>query len=220
MKHTCRAAGCTSPTASGYSKYCVTHKARSRRHGSPDQTGISKTALRPFIRRVSARIASNPENPAWTILEQRWQALIDASRGHVEAWLAGRPGSRIERTVAYEISKLHEEGKDVLRTTAAMFLMREEEPYRFVSDDAFLVQLSRRARGLSNMNFGESYDHTRDRIKRHYRDITPKAAILLGRTLAITLGAAGLHIARLEKSERDRMAAEKAALHNALSKLA
>jgi len=184
--------------------------------------GITKAALQPYLRRVSNRIAANESNPAWGILDQRWQSLVSASRAAVEAWLAGRPGSRIERAVAYEITKLSDDdkGKEVLITTAAMIIMREEEPARFVSDEAFWVQLSRRVRALTYMNVGESYDHTTKRMKRHYRDLTPKAAVLFGRTLAATLGLAGLHIARIEKVIAERRDAERSALHNALSDLA
>lgn len=79
---------------------------------------------------------------------------------------------------------------------------------------------ARRVRALTYMNVGESYDHTTKRMKRHYRDLTPKAAVLFGRTLATTLGVAGLHIARIEKVIAERRDAERSALHNALSDLA
>ena len=67
------------------------------------------------------------------------------------------------------------------------------------------------------LHVGERWDHARQRVKRHYRELSPKAALFLGHWLAKTLGVGGL--ARIEQAERDRKASESRELHDALSKL-
>ena len=69
--------------------------------------------------------------------------------------------------------------------------MQEMEPARFRSDKAFWLQLARRVRGLTDMNYGEGWDNTRQRVRRSYRELTPRASLLLGQWLAETLGVAG-----------------------------
>ena len=91
-------------------------------------------------------------------------------------------------------------------------MMLTIEPRTFRSDEAFWIQLARRV-----LHVGERWDHARQRVKRHYRELSPKAALFLGHWLATTLGVGGL--ARIEQAERDRKASESRELHDALSKL-
>ena len=58
--------------------------------------------------------------------------------------------------------------------------MWELEPRRFRSDQAFWVQLARRVRGLTDVNFGERWDNARGKVRRCYRELTPRANITLG----------------------------------------
>jgi hypothetical protein len=124
-------------------------------------------------------------------------------------------------TAAREVVKLGEEVKprEVVEVTCAVVVMWVIEPRRFRSDDAFWVQLARRVRGLTDVNFGERWDNVRGKVRRCYRELTPRASITLGRWLAETLGAGGQHIARLQQAEWDRKAKEAAELREALAKL-
>ena len=60
-------------------------------------------------------------------------------------------------------------------TTSAVW---ELEPRRFRSDQAFWVQLARRARGLTDVNFGERWDNVRGKVQRCYRELTPRGRYL------------------------------------------
>jgi hypothetical protein len=133
----------------------------------------------------------------------------------------GRPGSRIERLAAQEIIKLGKtlEARAVVEMTMAMVMMREMNPRYFQSDRAFWVQLGRRVRGLTDLNYGERYVHATGKVRRCYRELSPKAGTVLGRWLAETLGVGGLHLARLEQADQKKQLAERRDLHDALSKL-
>jgi hypothetical protein len=221
LNHRCRVSGCGAPAASRFAAYCANHRNRNRRHGAPNQDAITKAQLKHHLRRVKARIAKNAHSPAWWQLEERWRALIDHSKGIMAGYYSGRAGVGYERRAAEEVIKLGNdvEPRQVLETVAAMVMMQEFEPRRFRSDRAFWIQLARRLRALTDMNFGERYNHQTRKVRRCYREFSPRAAEVLGRWLAQTLGTAGLHLARLEQAEHDKKAKERQELGEALAKL-
>ncbi len=221
MRRTCRVPSCTRPAASSFAAFCGPHRTALRRHGAPDQKAITKARLEPYLRIVRARIARNAENVAWITLDERWRALVDHAHGVLATFASGKPGIRFEKLAAQEIVKLagEVEPRAVVEVTAAMVVMLEFEPRVFRSDDAFWLQLSRRVRSLTDLHFGESWDNQRQRVRRHYREVSPKAAITMGRWLAETLGIGGKHIARVELAEQSHKASEREGLHEALRKL-
>ena len=221
MNRNCRVSGCCSPAASNFAAYCHHHRANARRHGAVDQRAVSLASVRPYLLLVSARIRKNPHNTAWTTLDARWRALVDAATGIVASHEAGRPGSRFEVSAAYEVVKLGREvePRSVVEMTAAVVMMRELSPSLFKSDDAFWMQLCRRVRALADLNFGERYVHATGKVKRCYRDLTPRSALIMGRWLAETLGIAGVHMARLERASAGREASASQRLHNDLAEL-
>jgi hypothetical protein len=217
----CRAPGCSSPAASSFAAYCSPHKANLRRHGAVDQKAITKTHLKPYLKLVRERISKNPDSPAWVTLDSRWRALVDHAQGLLAQFSRGRAMSRFEITAAREVVKLAAEVKprEVVEVTCAVVVMWELEPRRFRSDEAFWVQLARRVRGLTDVNFGERWDNVRGKVRRCYRELTPRATIMLGKWLAETLGVGGQHIARLQQADWHWKAKEAAELREALSKL-
>jgi hypothetical protein len=148
-------------------------------------------------------------------------ALVDHAEGILADYAKGRAGSKFERRAAYEIAKLAEEVKprEVVEVTAAMVMILELEPRQFRSDRAFWIQLARRVRGITDVNFGERWDNLRGRVRRCYREVTPRASEILGRWLAETLGVGGQHIARVQKTEWEKKANETRELREALAKL-
>jgi hypothetical protein len=128
---------------------------------------------------------------------------------------------RWERLAAQEVVKLAQEVKprEVVEVVSAMVVLWTMEPRRFGSDRAFWVQLARRVRSLADLHIGERWDNKRQRVRRCYREMTPRAAVIMGQWLAATLGVGGQHIARVEEAERDKKARESRELHEALSKL-
>lgn len=207
--------------AAGHSTLCERHKRTQRRHGHPEQLGITVHDLKPYRMRVAARQAKNPNNPAWSLLQQRWQTLVDSSmetttayqRGAVSIGYIVKAAEQVQRVAAAVSAGV------VLETTLAMYLLREERPARFQSDRAFAFELARRVRGLTDCNAGTYWDAKTGKAKRVYRDLTPKVMEHLAAQLAATFGGAGVFIAGLERTEADKARADQQDLCKALEAL-
>jgi hypothetical protein len=195
MYRICRAPGCRERAASRFAAYCPAHRTALRRHGAPDQKAIANAELRPYLRLVKARMAKNPDHIAWVLLDERWRALVDHAEGTLADYAKGRAGSRFERAAADQIVKLAADvaPRDIVVVTGAMVMMQELAPRAFRSDRAFWVQLARRVRALTDRHIGERWDNARGRVRRCYRELSPRAAVILGRRLAETLGVGGIH---------------------------
>lgn len=213
----CSVPYCDTRAASDYSPHCRRHKSVLRRHGAPDQRGIAKAELAPYLARIEARIAKNPDSEAWPLMEATWATIAAAAN----ATASRRVGNRYERSAANMIAAvaLDCSPSEVFRTVLAVVLLWHEWPRRFASDEALRVQIARRVRALSQRHVGLRYDHRRGQQVRVYREMTPKAASIMGRKLMIAFGGIGLHLAQLD--ERDRKAAQQAKqrLATALSEL-
>lgn len=221
MTRQCRVPGCGAVAASRYSHYCHNHKARLRRHGAVNQEGITSADLTPYLARVKARIEKNRESPAWGQLGGRWLTLVDHARSLIVQLGSGKAGSIYERKAAYEVVKIADAAKprEVVEVVLAMFIMQEQEPRRFRSDAAFRFQLVRRTRALADVNVGLSYDYKSDKVRRVYRELPPKVAVIIGQWLAEALGVAGVHLARLEREDEERQRKGRLELHKALEEL-
>lgn len=212
----CTVPRCTSPTASQFSPHCARHKSAVRRHGGPEQRGITKSDLAPYIARVEARMARNPDSELWSLMESLWLSIV----AEAEALTTRRIGNRYDRSAAHEIVGIATDcpPMTVIKTVLAVVLFWQDRPLRFTSDNALRVQIARRVRALSQRHVGLRYDHRTGQKVRVYREITPKAASILGRKLMTTFGPIGLQLAALD--ERDRKAAQDskarltAAIHN------
>lgn len=217
---TCRDPGCTRP-ASGYSTHCIHHKTRARRHGHPQQEGIRKSELEPHLKTVRRRMQKNPEARVWRKIEERWAALVDACRAEIASAERGVPYQADAMRASRELIKVAESTapQEVVFTVMAMFLLAEDDPRRFRSDNAFWVQLSRRVRHLTDMNVGAYWDQTSGKCKRVYRDLPPKVSLICGKLLAEAIGPAGLYLAGLEKREAEAKRQEQAELYEALEDL-
>lgn len=214
---TCSVANCTNTTASAYSPHCKRHKSTLRRHGAPDQRGVSKAELAPYIAIIATRIAKNPDSEAWPLLEAAWSAIVSDAQIEINR----RIGNRYQRRAADELVAiaLDSPPQKVVTTVLAMIAMWADRPRRFASDDALRVQLARRLRALSQRHVGLRYAHRTGRQVRVYRELAPKAAIIMGQKMMTAFGGIGLQLAALE--ERDRNAAQQAKqrLATAINKL-
>lgn len=209
-----------SESASGYSKFCERHKRNQRRHGDPEQSGVTSLELKSYISRVDKRILKNANNETWGLLTQRWQSLLDTASEKRLSYSNGKPTNKTEITAFNEIEKLKDiDPVSIIKTYIAMYLLMSEHPRRFKSDNAFLFQLARRIRGLTDTNAGQYWDNVNKRTKRVYRDISPRILKLLGSYLVETFGAAGLVVARLEADEINKLQEQKANLEEALRSL-
>lgn len=220
MSKQCSVRQCSS-TATGYGNLCERHKAIRRRHGHPEQSGVTVQELMPYRKRVKHRMDKNKGNFAWSILAQRWGMIIDAAKATEAEALSGKPFFSYEREANGELIKLANEVpvEVLVETVLALFLMQEDQPHRFKSDAAFDAQLARRARALTDSNAGTYWDDKRKRIKRVYRDITPRTLAVMAQHLKAAFGVAGLYVARLEQQEQEQANSERLALIKALENL-
>jgi len=202
----CAVPNCGNPAASDYSPHCKRHKSTLRRHGAPDQRGITKAELAPYTARIEARIAKNPDSEAWPLMEATWATIV----AEAKTTASHRIGNRYQRSAANEIAAIALDCApgEVIVTVLGMVLFWHERPLRFASDEALRVQIARRVRALSQRHVGLRYDHRTGQQVRVYREMTPKAAALVGRRLMTAFGGVGLQLAALD--ERDRKAAQEA----------
>lgn len=220
MSKKCRASQC-SATAVGFGTLCDRHKSIQRRHGHPDQTGITVQELAPYRQRVRVRMEKNAASDAWNILRQRWEVMLEGAKESEAAYRSGTPQIAHERQALNEFAKVgsHVPVATVIETVLALYMMQGEQPRRFKSDVAFDAQLARRVRGLTDSNAGSYWDDKAKRTKRVYKDIPPRTLAALARLLKETFGVAGLYVARLEQQEANQQNSEKAALATALEGL-
>lgn len=213
----CRVSGCTA-NAHGHGKFCNGHTSSYRRHGAPNQKGISTVELRPYLKMVDQRIAKNHESPLWAALDGRWQDLTVAAREIVER---SQAMVRWQREAARAVVKLAEdaEPRDIVRTVLAMYVMEGSERRRFVDDRAFQFQLVRRVRLLSEVNVGKHHNHATGKTKRVYRDLAPRIVVCLAKWLVEFFGSAGVWMAKLEKDQNEAQQREREDFKTALAGL-
>jgi hypothetical protein len=188
------------------------------------QVAITKTDLNGYLKRVRRRIEKNPDSAAWGQLESRWTAVVEHAKGVVASFQSGKAGARYARKAAEEVLKVAEAAtpRDVIETVLAIFVMQELDPRRFRSDPGFRFQLVRRVRALADVNAGQRWDQKADKVRRVYRELTPRAVATIGQWLADALGGAGVQLGRLEardieKGQQERQ--ERQALWGALEEL-
>jgi hypothetical protein len=216
VNRTCRAPGC-SGEAGRYGRFCATHKARSRRHGEPEQRGVTVAELAPYLRRIRGRIARNADSPVWAICDARWEMVVENAEATLRQFNGGASGFRCERLAAQQVVKVAAEvaPRDVVTTTAALYLLQADHPHRFLSDKAFWFQLGRRVRGLASGNV-RSWAQPDGSIRKAYVELSPRAAECFAHWTAKALGPIGLHLARLEQQERDAVDQQRQELADAL----
>lgn len=199
--------------------YCPAHKSALRRHGHPEQDAITKAELKPYVAQVRRRVASNAENATWGHCEARWRDIVDLARGIIAEAECGRAGNRHERSAAAEVVRLGAaiEAAEIMETVFALYLLQEAEPCRFRSDDAFLTQLVRRLRGLVEANAEVWTNKVTGQTKRAYRELAPRAAMIMARWVVSALG--GVHLARLEARDKAEQQASRQELAEAMRDL-
>jgi hypothetical protein len=220
MRRACSIHRCGKQT-SGFSNNCELHKRTLRRHGHPEQTGVTLAELQPYRERVAARRAKNPGNPTWALLERRWEALTAHAAARLDESAMGLPASAYERQAAEQLRTLRDAvpGVTLIEVALAMFALGEHRPARFKSDKAFGFQLARRVRGLAEVNAGSYWNAKEGRMKRTYRDVPPRVLESMAESLKLAFGVAGMRLAELDKKDAEGLQAERQKLHDALGEL-
>jgi hypothetical protein len=187
----------------------------------PNPNGGQRAQLKPHLAAIRARIKKNENSPAWSQLEGRWLTVVDHARSIIAAYHSGKAGSAQERRAANEVLKVAEAARprQVIEVVLAMYVTEGQDPRRFRSDTAYRFPLVRRTRALADVNAGLRYDHRSDKVRRVYRELTPKAVRIIGQWLADAIGGAGVHLANLEREDHDRRTREQVQLHEALAAL-
>jgi hypothetical protein len=213
---TCHVAGCSRSTTR-FGRYCITHKSRWRRHGGVDQKAVTKLELAPYERIALGWFQRNAESAAWAQAESNWLRVVDHAKDELSSPGAGL---RWEHRAAKEILTLVSAvpPRAVMTTVIAMFMLQADQPRRFVSDAAFRVQLTRRVRGLAEVNAGEWMDEN-GRRKLAYKELPPKAAISFAEWTIAGLGGVAVYIANAERRKREEKEAQQRALSEALEEL-
>lgn len=212
MERFCTVRGCDRPVKGrAYGRRCNAHRHRARRHGHPEQLGITRKELKPFEGRVEGLIAKNPEARGWAALDQRWEAILQHAAG-IMAAARSKPYRRNERRAAEEVLKIAQgaNGRAVWVRVAALYALQEEFPHRFLSDRAFLYEMVRTVRRLSAVSVSQYHNATTGRTKLVYRDPPPQAVEFIAAWLREAFGFASLHLAREWREKRERSAREKA----------
>ena len=220
MSRPCAVVRCIE-SAAGFSIHCELHKRHLRRHGHPEQKGVTVAELQPFLERVAARRTKNPSNPAWSLLERRWDALTAHAAGTLEAHSSGVASMTYERQTAQNLVTLRDstQATTVIDVSLAMFAFNEQRPSRFKSDKGFSFQLARRVRALADVNTGSTWSAKDGRMKRTYRDVPPRVLDCLAASLTAAFGVAGLRLAELELKEAAGQQAEQLQLRDALKEM-
>ena len=126
------------------------------------------------------------------------------------------------RMAAVEIVRVADEAtpEDAWREAVALHMLKEDRPALFVSDRAYLVQLSLRVRKLAASNRAAFGDPSRGPRKRALRDPNADAAAVMGAMLRDTFEVAGAYFDQQERVEEERRTAERKAFHEAMREVA
>lgn len=218
---TCRLPGCGRRTTT-YGVYCTSCNATNRRHGDPQQRGITKADLKYYLEITRARIEKNGDNPAWKQLEGNWNAAVRDAQAYIRSYQSGRPVHSVYRRACEDLVRVAEdvEPMKVIETAIAMFVMYDQEPRKFRSDEAFWFQLARRVRGLTERNIGASWNHETQKMKLYYRDVPPNVTRCFAEMVKESVGIGGIYVAKLEGQEAEAKQKKKNDLHESLRALA
>lgn len=185
------------------------------------QVGVTSHELRPYVALVEARKAKNPHSEAWSILLNRWEVVIDSASTALQQYSKGQPSNRITVVSAHHLSNVakHSTPWEIIKTVLAMYILQDQQPNRFRSDEAFDFQLVRRVLRLAPTNAGSYWDNLENRTKKVYKDVAPRVIRALSAPLKEAFGAAGLTLAFKEREEAQRAADERQRLAHALGSL-
>ena len=174
----CRVAGCTRPIKGSRSTKCEKHAKAERRHGDPQQIGIKKQTLQPFIKQVAAMIKKDKTGKIEAGLARLKNMMEDEATGYLNEQ---RAKYRYRRIAVQELLTIAKgvTAVDIGCTVGAMYLLQEHDPRAFKSDRAFWFQLARNVRRLSPMGVGSYYNHDTRRTTTVYRDIPPKVTEIM-----------------------------------------
>src|SRR6267378_2838148 len=158
----------------GYGGWCERCRQRWRARGAVDQVPIRKPEVEKYVKRIQRLLKGGNLDKIETFLREQHSLLIECVMT-----LGAMPGifgtERRQRTVNEMLRVL--KAVDAVRsglTVAALFLMRDQQSYRFVSDQAFRFQLVRLWRSNTRLSFGSYYNEKTDKAVSTYKPLPPR----------------------------------------------
>jgi hypothetical protein len=214
MIHFCIVPHCDQPTT-GRSNKCNAHKLALRRHGHPLQAGIKVTEYSPYRDTIRRLWQANEASTLWEVMQARWGRSLSHAQGILGLRDRGVTFNRHQAKAADELVRLDRNVpfEDLACTALALYVYAADHPLRFRSDDALRFQLVRKVRALDDLAVYTTWNHKRRAMHRVYRDMPPRAVMLLAGYLEGTFGEAGMLLRdhaksrpRLEVTEARMMA--------------
>jgi hypothetical protein len=219
--HYCRTPGCGRPTKrlSGRCSKCESAK---RLNGDYKQLAVTKKALHGHLQlALACRKRTADRADEWAALDGLWDKLVEHAREIMHERHAGKAMYRPSAQAAEEIIKLSEGGvqaQDVVNVSLAVSSAYWNDTL-IRTDESFLFQWVRQVRKLGTMSLGQRWDNRQQRTRHVYRAMPPAAVREMAMMLKGAFGLAGVAFARSEKARKERVAADKAKLKDALGKL-
>jgi hypothetical protein len=160
---------------------------------------IRKPEVEKYSKRIQRLLKGGNLDKIETFLREQHALLTDCvtTLGEMKGiWGA----QRRERTVNEMLRVL--KAVDAVRsglTVAALFLMRDQESYRFVSDQAFRFQLVRLWRSNTRLSFGSYYNEKTDKTVAVYKPLPPRVIEVIASLLIEAYSRFAAHVIQADK---------------------
>jgi hypothetical protein len=221
MAKPCAVVGCRR-AATRYSPHCEHHRTHARRHGHAEQLPLRAHEIEEHRAAVRAFMARHPKEEGWAIIGRRWKAVLAEAQGEIDARESGHATARHHYESAKALQRLagRVEYETLLETALALLLHLEANPGRYRSDDAFRFQFARIMRRLAPITAtGTAWDEARGRVRKTYRDWSPRLIRSFANRLLDAFGAAGIGLARRLKAAEARRQEEARRLADSLDRM-
>ncbi len=189
------------------SRWCERCRRLVRKWGDPRQPVLLIKTVRPLIHEVQDVIKRDATGKLEAVATQLCLNLRDHVEEVVTDLDRGRPIPNWTARAARVLLEILTEKSPVecASAAAALFLLREREPRRFVSDDGWrhtFVRTWRKA--LSKTAFGSYWDHRRQRALPMYRELPLHVVQNMAALLLTTFAPLGSRIVLLDQRRGKR----------------
>jgi hypothetical protein len=203
------------------SPYCEKCRTRRRRQGDVLQKPILKRHLKPYIREVEQALKKGNLSKIETALTEIHALLLD----HMNTILSTESKTGwinvYEMRAAEELARVFTDVSpwECGVVMAAMFVLREREPRRFVSDNGFIWQCVRAFRSRASLAYGSYWSEKRNKAVKAYRDLPSRVVAQCGSFLIEGYSNFGAYTVRAVRRQFVRPQQVRAALAEGFAEL-
>jgi len=222
----CLAPDCTARArairpASKNGRYCEKHRQVLRRQGDPRQCPILVRDLKPHLKAVRRIVAKDSSAKIETVLTALHQTMLDYVGEIVSDAESGQWVFRWTARSAREMRRvlLSVKPVDVGVRMASMFLLREYQPYLFVSQAGFLHQLAKTFLRLVDSSWGSYWHVKAGRVKKVYKLLPTRCMAEIGATLNEAFAPFASRVCDLDQRKRKQGQAIRKALDEAFASI-